>query len=50
MWHQLFGVGNYDPASLAAAAVLLGGCTIAAALIPARRAALIGPMVALRFG
>jgi hypothetical protein len=47
IWHQLFGVGNYDPASLAGAAALLAGCTIAAALIRARRAALIGPMLAL---
>jgi ABC-type antimicrobial peptide transport system permease subunit len=46
--HQLFAVSSYDPAVLGGAALLLGGCAIIAALLPARRAAIIDPMLALR--
>jgi ABC-type antimicrobial peptide transport system permease subunit len=45
---QLFAVSSYDPAVLAGAALLLGGCAVIAALLPARRAAIIDPMLALR--
>lgn len=46
--HQLFAVSSYDPGILAGAALLLGGCAVIAALVPARRAAIIDPMLALR--
>ncbi|MGA8026964.1 MAG: ABC transporter permease [Bryobacteraceae bacterium] len=46
--HQLFGVSSYDPVTIAGAALLLGACAIAAALGPARRAARLDPMRALR--
>ena len=44
----LFGVGEHDPATISLVCVLLAVCGIAAALIPARRAAFIDPMQALR--
>ncbi len=46
--HQLFGISTYDPATLTGAVVVLAGCAILAALLPARRAAGIDPMRALR--
>jgi predicted permease len=45
---QLFGVKFWDPAMLFTAAVLLALAALAAALIPARRAASLDPMQALR--
>ena len=45
---QLHGVSSWDPFSLALAAASLVGCALAAALIPASRAAAILPMTALR--
>jgi putative ABC transport system permease protein len=45
----LFEVGPDDPATLAAAAVLLVLATMVASYIPARRAAKVDPMVALRY-
>jgi predicted permease len=45
---QLFGVGPMNPASIAAATVVLGGASMAAALIPAWRAARLNPTEALR--
>ncbi len=48
MASQLYGVGGYDPLSLAGATVMLGICATAAGFIPARRAASIEPMQALR--
>ncbi len=45
---QLQGVSPWDPLSLAVAAASLAGCALAAALIPARRAAAVPPMTALR--
>ncbi|HEY1987527.1 MAG TPA: ABC transporter permease [Terracidiphilus sp.] len=48
MASQLYGVGAYDPWALAGASVVLGLCAAVASLIPARRAASIEPMQALR--
>jgi len=45
---QLFGVSPADPRALAVAAALLLSVALAAASIPARRAARIAPMAALR--
>jgi putative ABC transport system permease protein len=44
----LFGVGEHDPATILFVCILLAVCGLAAALIPARRAASIDPMQALR--
>jgi predicted permease len=44
----LFGVGEHDPATIVSVCVLLAACGLAAAWIPARRAASIDPMEALR--
>jgi len=48
MASQLFGVGGYDPLALVSAILVLGLCATAAGFIPARRAASIEPMQALR--
>jgi predicted permease len=48
MTNQRFGIGSYDPITLAGATVVLLLCATAAGLIPARRAASIEPMKALR--
>ncbi len=47
--HQLYGVKSYDPIILCATAVSLAACAIFAASLPARRAAKVDPMVALRY-
>jgi ABC-type antimicrobial peptide transport system permease subunit len=44
----LFGLKPYDPVTLVAAAAGLTVIAVAASLIPARRAAKLEPMVALR--
>jgi predicted permease len=44
----LFGVEPHDAATMAAAAILLGTVALAAAYLPARRAARVEPMNALR--
>src|SRR5262245_50036996 len=44
----LFGVGPTDPITYAAVAVLLGGMTLVATYLPARRASRVDPVVALR--
>jgi predicted permease len=48
MASQLFGVTPWNPLLLAGATVLLGLAALCAAVIPARRAATIDPMQALR--
>jgi putative ABC transport system permease protein len=48
MHSYLFGVSAADPLSLAAACALLGAAAVFAAYVPARRAASIDPMRALR--
>jgi predicted permease len=45
---QLYGVKSYDPVVLGGAVVLLAACALLAGLVPARRAASIEPMQALR--
>jgi putative ABC transport system permease protein len=45
---QLFGVSPWDPLTLSAATLLLGLAALVAALVPARRAASVSPMQALR--
>ena len=45
---QLYGLTFWDPVALAVAAISLGICAFFAAIIPARRAASISPLKALR--
>jgi ABC-type antimicrobial peptide transport system permease subunit len=48
MTDQLFGVKPWDPTMLASATLLLALAALLASVIPARRAASVEPMVALR--
>jgi len=48
MANQLYGVRAYDPLALAIAGLALSASATVAALLPARRAATIEPMTALR--
>ena len=46
--NQLYGVKTYDPAVLSLADCVLTACALLAGFIPARRAASVNPMDALR--
>ena len=48
MTNQLFGVKPWDPVMLALAALMLGMAALLATAVPARRAAGVEPMAALR--
>jgi ABC-type antimicrobial peptide transport system permease subunit len=48
MASQLYGVGAYDPVAFAGATLVLAVSAALAGFIPARRAASIDPMQALR--
>jgi len=45
----LFGVGRWDPLTLSAVAAILGCVALVACYIPARRAAKVDPIIALRY-
>jgi len=45
---QLFGVGAVDPAAYVGVVLILGMVTLAACYVPARRAAAVDPVIALR--
>jgi putative ABC transport system permease protein len=46
---QLFGISNTDPLTFGAVIVLVAAVALVSALLPARRAAKVDPMVALRY-
>ncbi|HEY6971202.1 MAG TPA: ABC transporter permease [Candidatus Angelobacter sp.] len=46
--HQLFGVGSFEPVLLTLAIAVLAFCALLASVVPARRAAAVDPMRALR--
>jgi len=48
MANQLYGVGSYDALALSVATLVLALCATAAGFLPARRAASVDPMEALR--
>jgi ABC-type lipoprotein release transport system permease subunit len=48
MKDELYQLRWYDPAGLILAILVVGVCSLDAELIPARRAALLDPMKALR--
>jgi ABC-type antimicrobial peptide transport system permease subunit len=46
--HQLYGVSRFNPIALGGAIFVLSLCAFIAGIVPARRAASIDPMEALR--
>ena len=45
---QLYGVSRFDPATYAGMAALIAVVAVVASLLPARRAAAIDPLVAMK--
>ena len=45
----LFGIGPYDPVTMAGTAIVLAAVAVVASYIPARRAMRVDPLVALRY-
>ena len=45
----LFGIGPTDPPTFVGVALFLGGIALGASYIPARRAARVDPLIALRY-
>jgi putative ABC transport system permease protein len=48
MQGMLYDIGAFDPVAFGVVSLTLLGCAIVACLVPARRAASVDPMVALR--
>src|SRR3569833_908701 len=47
--NMLFGISPFDPVSFAAVSLMLAGIALFASYVPARRAARVGPVEALRY-